>query len=75
MLGALVRSYNDFRRNAKKAIWNIGDMEMGNLFVYDFNPKSREFAIMMIDPIAEVSYIRPIRRSPRDKLKINYFIR
>ncbi|MBS3116028.1 hypothetical protein J4421_00360 [Candidatus Woesearchaeota archaeon] len=48
-------------------------MKEDNLFVYDFNPESREFTIMMIDPIAEVSYIRPIRKSPRDNLmKINY---
>ena len=73
MLGALVGAYTDFRKNAKTAIWNIGDMKEDNLFVYDFNPESREFTIMMIDPIAEVSYIRPIRKSPRDNLmKINY---
>jgi len=73
MLGALVRAYTDFRRNAKTAIWNIGDMKEDNLFVHDFGPESREFTIMMIDPIAEVSYIQPIRKSPRDELKdINY---
>lgn len=73
MLGALVRAYTDFRRNAKTAIWDIGDMKEDNLFVYGFNPESKEFTIMMIDPIAEVSYIRPIRRTPRDELmKINY---
>ncbi len=74
MLGALVRAYTDFRRNAKTAIWNIGDMKEDNLFVYGFNPESREFTIMMIDPIAEVSYIRPIRTKADTTNFINNYL-
>ncbi len=45
---------------------------MDNLFVHDFNAKSREFTLMMIDTIAEVSYIIPMRTTKRDLMNINY---
>jgi len=65
MLGAIVKAFTDLKRVAKTAICDIADMKEDNLFVYDFNHESREFAIMIIDPIAEVSYIRPIWVNPK----------
>ena len=72
MLRALVRAYDEFKRNVKTAIWNIGDMTGDNIFLYDFNPESREFTLMMIDPIAEVSYIRKFKPKSDALNLINY---
>jgi len=71
MFKALISSYKKFRRDVKRKIENIGDIEPDNLFVYDFDPESREFTLMMIDPIAEVSYIRKLKPKS-DALKTNY---
>lgn len=70
MMYPLVRAYHDFQTKAKEAIWNIGDVKMDNLFVYEFHPKTKKFSLMMIDPIKEETFIRPIKMR-NDNLIIN----
>jgi len=73
MLGTLVNDYYDFKKEAKRTILDLGDVEMRNLFAYAFDPQTKKFTLMMIDPIREQSFIRPIRTFSSHEEKVNYF--
>ncbi len=61
MLRALGSAYWNIKCNVKRDIQDIGDIEPNNLFVYDFDPETREFTLMISDPIREQKFIRPTK--------------
>ena len=72
LMKALVRSFRDFVRSVKEAVPNIADLEMDNIFLVGYDETDQRLEFMLIDPIEERVYIRPIQ-SLGDNL-INYKI-
>lgn len=61
LMRALIRSFVEFVRSVKKAVPNIADLEMDNIFLVGYNEEIQELEFMLIDPIEELVYIRPIQ--------------
>lgn len=64
LMKALVRSFKDFVRSVKDVIPNITDLEMDNIFLVGYNEADKQLEFMLIDPIEEQIYIRPIQKKP-----------
>ena len=64
LMKTLVRSFRDFVRNVKEAVPNIADLEMDNIFLVGYDETDQQFEFMLIDPIEELVYIRPIQNKP-----------
>lgn len=64
MLRAIKSSYDDFVRGVKEAVPYISDLEMDNIFLIGYNETDKELEFMLIDPIEEHVYIRPIQNRP-----------
>ena len=57
----LVRSFSDFVRSVKEAVPNIADLERDNIFLVGYDETRQQLEFMLIDPIEEQVYIRPIQ--------------
>lgn len=67
LMKALLYSFRDFVRNVKEAIPNIADLEMDNIFLVGYDETVQQLEFMLIDPIEEQVYIRPVQ-SPKANL-------
>src|SRR3989344_733646 len=72
LMKILVHSFRDFVKDVKVAIPNIADLEMDNIFLVGYDETDQQLEFMLIDPIEEQVYIRPIQ-SQKANL-INYKI-
>lgn len=70
---ALVYSLRDFVKNVKIAVPNIADLEMDNIFLVGYDKTGQQLEFMLIDPIEEKVFIRPIQ-SQKKILKYPKFI-
>ena len=61
LMKALAKSFRDFVRNVKETIPNIADLEMCNIFLVGYNETDQQLEFMLIDPIEEEVFIRPIQ--------------
>ena len=61
LMKTLVRSFSDFIRNVKEAVPNIADLEMDNIFLVGYDETDQQLEFMLIDPIEEQIFIRPIQ--------------
>lgn len=62
----LVRSFISFVADTKRAIPNIADLEMDNIFLAGYDEEDQRPEFLLIDPIEEQVYLRPIQLSGRN---------
>ncbi|MBI2033468.1 MAG: hypothetical protein HYT10_03350 [Candidatus Levybacteria bacterium] len=74
LMKAIVRSFRDFVRSVKEAVPNIADLEMDNIFLVGYDETDQQLEFMLIDPIEENVYIRPIQSSKTNLInnRINF---
>lgn len=66
LIRSLVGSFRDFVRNVKEAVPNIADLEMDNIFLVGYDEAGQQLEFMLIDPIEEQVFIRPIQSAIAD---------
>lgn len=57
----LVRSFAEFVADTKRAIPNIADLAMDNIFLAGYDEEGQKPEFLLIDPIEEQVYLRPIQ--------------
>lgn len=60
---ALVTSFTEFVADTKRVIPNIADLEMDNIFLAGYDEEDQKPEFLLIDPIEEQVYLRPIQTS------------
>lgn len=72
LLGEISKSFRAFVRDIISSIPNIGDLKMDNIYLLGYDKERGDFDFMVIDPIIEEIYFRPIK-APNNQLinKIN----